>query len=69
LGGFFLPLCFGLMNDYLNVWTSCFMLLFLLVAVALTWMHFAILLMEHRIHPDLKKHRFLPELGAVKNKP
>jgi MFS transporter, NNP family, nitrate/nitrite transporter len=28
LGGFLLPLAFGLMNDIADVWTSCFMLLF-----------------------------------------
>ena len=34
LGGFVLPIAFGSMNDLLNVWTSCFMLLFALVATA-----------------------------------
>jgi NNP family nitrate/nitrite transporter-like MFS transporter len=66
LGGFFLPLCFGIMNDVLNVWTSCFMLLFLLVSVALVWMHFAIRAMERAKHPDLKKPAYLPELGELK---
>lgn len=67
LGGFILPICFGVLNDYTNIWTSCFMLLFMLVAIALTWMHFAIMLMEKRKHPELRGPKFLPELGAVPN--
>ncbi|MDZ7827926.1 MAG: nitrate/nitrite transporter [Halofilum sp. (in: g-proteobacteria)] len=65
LGGFFLPIAFGVMNDLTGVWTSCFMLLFLVVAVSLTWMHFAILRMERRRMPELreKEHfRYLPEI-------
>lgn len=48
LGGFFLPISFGIMNDLIGVWTSCFMLLFLLVSIALLWMHFAIQRMERK---------------------
>lgn len=59
LGGFFLPLCFGIMNDVLNVWTSCFMLMFVLVTVALIWMHITIVIMER----NLEKSKYLPELG------
>ncbi|MBN8530319.1 MAG: NarK/NasA family nitrate transporter [Alphaproteobacteria bacterium] len=65
LGGFFLPLAFGILNDLTNVWTSCFMLLFLLVAVALAWMHFAIMLMEKQKYPELRGPKFLPELDAI----
>ena len=46
LGGFFLPISFGAMNDLVGVWTACFMLLFGVVVVALAWMHFAILGLE-----------------------
>ena len=46
LGGFILPLTFGALNDITGVWTSCFVLLFVLVGVATTWMHFAIRNME-----------------------
>lgn len=46
LGGFILPLAFGALNDLTGVWTSCFVLLFVLVGVALTWMHFAVRQME-----------------------
>jgi NNP family nitrate/nitrite transporter-like MFS transporter len=48
LGGFVLPISFGIMNDLIGVWTSCFMLLFALVAIALLWMHFAIQRMERK---------------------
>lgn len=62
LGGFFLPLCFGLMNDYLNVWTSCFMLMFALVAIAFLWMHVSIRLMERAKFPDIVKPAYFTEL-------
>ncbi|MEQ1788899.1 MAG: nitrate/nitrite transporter [Rickettsiales bacterium] len=62
LGGFFLPLAFGILNDLTNVWTSCFMLLFVLVSSALIWMHFAIIRMERRQHPDLAGPKFFPEM-------
>jgi NNP family nitrate/nitrite transporter-like MFS transporter len=42
LGGFVLPIAFGFLNDLTGLWTSCFMLLFLIVAVSLAWMHVAI---------------------------
>ncbi|GAB4349153.1 MAG: hypothetical protein Kow0026_04310 [Oricola sp.] len=48
LGGFVLPIAFGAMLDLTGVWTSCFMLLFLIVAVALAWMHFSIRMMEQK---------------------
>ena len=32
LGGFVLPIAFGALNDLTGIWTSCFMLLFVLVA-------------------------------------
>ena len=46
LGGFVLPLAFGALNDLTGVWTSCFVLLFLLVSIATVWMHVAIRQME-----------------------
>ncbi len=58
LGGFVLPICFGIMNDHFNVWTSCFMLLFAIVAIALVWMHITVIIMERH----LQKSRYLPEL-------
>lgn len=48
LGGFILPIVFGAVSDLTGIWTSCFAVLFALVAVALTWMHLAIRQMEHK---------------------
>jgi NNP family nitrate/nitrite transporter-like MFS transporter len=42
LGGFVLPVAFGVLNDLTGLWTSCFMLLFLIAAANLIWMHAAI---------------------------
>lgn len=64
LGGFILPICFGYLNDLTNIWTSCFMLLFILVSIALIWMHCSILYMER----GLEKSKYLPELQNLENK-
>ena len=42
LGGFTLPILFGLASDLLNVRSSCFMLMFGIVAICMVSMHFAI---------------------------
>lgn len=67
LGGFVLPLAFGYLNTVTNIWTSCFMLLFVLVSIALVWMHVTVRIMEHQSHPELAKGKFLPELGDANN--
>lgn len=64
LGGFILPIAFGILNDITGIWTSCFMLLFVLVATALIWMHFTVRNLERKKHPELREPRFLPELDA-----
>ncbi len=64
LGGFFLPVTFGIMNDVIGVWTSCFMLLTLLIGIALIWMHLTISRMERKKHPELRGPQYLPELAA-----
>ncbi|WP_304951648.1 MFS transporter [Shinella sp. NM-101] len=46
LGGFILPIVFGLLLDLTGLWTSCFMLLFLIAAGSLVWMHLAVRHME-----------------------
>ena len=69
LGGFFLPIAFGVMNDLTGVWTSCFMLLFVLVASALTWMHFAIRRMERARTPELSHLPELPEMSGLHPNP
>lgn len=66
LGGFVLPILFGVMNDYTGVWTSCFMLLFLLVATAFVWMHVSIVLMERRAAAErLEELPELPEMQPI----
>lgn len=64
LGGFILPITFGALNDLTGVWTSCFMLLFILVAVSTVWMHFAIRRMEVGRISELshERYRYLPEI-------
>ncbi|MCB2091857.1 MAG: MFS transporter [Alphaproteobacteria bacterium] len=57
LGGFVLPIMFGLMKDMTGIWTSCFMLLFVVTLIALLWMHASILYMEGAI----EKPKWLPE--------
>ena len=66
LGGFVLPIAFGALNDLTGVWTSCFMLLFLLVAGALLWMHLAIRQMERSAAgAAFEKLPELPEMQAI----
>ena len=65
LGGFFLPIAFGVMNDLTGVWTSCFMLLFLLVGTALAWMHGAVRLMERGKIGALRTLPELPEMAEL----
>lgn len=67
LGGFVLPIMFGAMNDLLGIWTSCFMLLFLIVAASLIWMHLSILYMNKQ-KASYPGPQYLPEgdiLGQV----
>ena len=63
MGGFILPICFGIMNDLTGIFTSCFMLLFAITAITLTWMHISILIMEK----DIVKSKFFPELNKAKS--
>ena len=63
LGGFVLPILFGLANDLTGVWQSCFMLLFAISLAALIWMHFAIRQME-RAAAGVAADK-LPELPMV----
>ena len=46
LGGFFLPIAFGLLLDMTGIWTTPFLLLFILVALSSLWMFLAIRRME-----------------------
>lgn len=66
LGGFVLPIAFGALNDLTGVWTSCFMLLFVLVTGALIWMHLAIRQMERGVAgAALAKLPELPEMQEI----
>src|SRR3546814_2958991 len=65
LGGFVLPIWFGALNDLTNLWTSCFMLLFALVGVALVWMHATVTIMNRRAIPAIRGLQDLPELQEL----
>ncbi len=43
LGGFTLPIFFGLLSDYTNIRSSNFMLMFGLVAICMIWMNYSII--------------------------
>lgn len=62
LGGFVLPITFGAVNDLTGVWTSCFMILFALVALSTIWMHVAIRRTEGRRHPELAAETYLSDV-------
>ncbi|MBL8675171.1 MAG: MFS transporter, partial [Rhodospirillales bacterium] len=66
LGGFALPIAFGVMNDLTGVWTSCFMLLFLIAAGSLVWMHVSIRAMEREAAGEaLDRLPELPEMREI----
>ena len=66
LGGFVLPILFGVLNDLTGLWTSCFMLLFLLVTTALVWMHLSIRQMEKAaVGGALEALPELPEMQEI----
>lgn len=62
LGGFVLPISFGILLDYTGVWTTPFMMLFVIVAISTVWMHVAIRRMERRKHPQLAEERWLSDV-------
>ncbi len=66
LGGFILPITFGALLDVTGIYTSCFMLLFLIVGVALIWMHLSIRAMERAAQGEaLDLLPQLPEMQAI----
>jgi NNP family nitrate/nitrite transporter-like MFS transporter len=66
LGGFVLPIAFGALNDLTGIWTSCFMLLFLIAAGSLIWMHIAIQRMERQaLAGGLQKLPEFPEMEPI----
>ena len=67
LGGFVLPMAFGALIDLIGVWTSCFMLLFVISVVSLVWMHLAIRSMDQTTYPELAGPKDLPEAEALRD--
>ncbi|WBU53075.1 MFS transporter [Paracoccus sp. SCSIO 75233] len=66
LGGFILPIIFGALLDLTGIYTSCFVLLFLIVIVSMAWMHLSIRNMERKAHGEvLDKLPSFPELAEV----
>ena len=66
LGGFVLPIAFGALNDLTGIWTSCFMLLFLIAGGSLVWMHLAIQRMERgALAAGLRKLPEFPEMEPI----
>jgi len=66
LGGFILPIIFGAALDLTGIYTSCFVILFVLVAIALGWMHLSIRAMERTSRgPELDKLPALPEMQEI----
>jgi len=66
LGGFVLPIAFGVLNDLTGIWTSCFMLLFLIAGGSAIWMHLAIQRMEREaLAPGLEKLPEFPEMQPI----
>jgi len=66
LGGFVLPIAFGALNDLTGIWTSCFMLLFLIAGGSLVWMHIAIQRMEREaLAGGLQKLPEFPEMEPI----
>jgi NNP family nitrate/nitrite transporter-like MFS transporter len=56
-------LTFGMLNDVIGIWSSCFMLLFVIVMIALVWMHLAIQQRElNLLHRLAGIAQYLPEL-------
>lgn len=64
LGGFILPLAFGVLNDVTGIWQSSFMLMFVIAAAALAWMHYAIRAAERVEWAAKEEKTDLPELTS-----
>ena len=66
LGGFVLPIGFGALLELTGIYTSCFALLFVLVGIALGWMHLSVRAMERAAHgPELDALPELPEMQEI----
>ncbi len=56
LGGFVLPIAFGALNDLTGLWSSCFMLLFVIVVTALVWMDVSVRRMQRGDRAPVQSH-------------
>ena len=56
LGGFFCPIIFGYLLEWTGLWTSSWMLLFLLSVICLWWMRSVIANMMKRAAPEFSNH-------------
>lgn len=64
LGGFVLPILFGKVLDITGVYSTCFMILFVISFVSLLWMHFSIQRMERQKLAELGQT--MPEFPELK---
>ena len=62
LGGFVLPIAFGVLLDLFQVWSTVFMLMFVIVGVSTVWMHLAIRRMERAKYPELAAETHLSDV-------
>jgi len=65
LGGFVLPIAFGILLDIFQVWSMVFMLMFVLVAISLIWMHLAIRRLERAKYPEMAKDTYLSDVPSA----
>ena len=66
LGGFILPISFGALLDLTGIYTSCFALLFGIVAVSLAWMHLSVRAMERAAQGEaLDRLPQFPEMQEI----
>lgn len=64
LGGFVLPIAFGFINQATGLWTSCFMLLFVIVMALFVWMHLSIRSMEKNASNAIVSNEALARMGG-----
>ena len=62
IGGFLLPVTFGMLNDVIGIWQSCFMLLFVISSISLMWMHYSIRRAERMEWASGQTVKNLPEM-------
>lgn len=61
---FVLPIAFGFINQATGLWTSCFMLLFVIVMALLVWMHLSIRSMEKNASNATVSNEALERMGG-----